>query len=299
MKWGVLIVFVVCACVVHFRGKVRHRLIRQALDHSTFTAPINVFMYAFSRVPNQPYLCVSTFPELAVLQERWQDIRLEAERLFSGGHINVAPRYQDAGFNSFFRSGWRRFYLKWYEEDHPSARALCPVTTDLLASIPSIKGAMFAALPPGSRLPRHRDPYAGSLRYHIGLITPNHADCYLNVDGQSYAWRDGEAVLFDETFIHYAENKTQTNRIILFADVARPMRYRWAQAVNHLVGYGLLRASTSPNQAGDRIGAINRIFSIVYPVRRVGKYIKRKSRWCYYSLKWAMVVSLVGWIFLP
>ena len=29
---------------------------------------------------------------------------------------------------------------------------------------------MFASLPPGGRLVQHRDPYAGSLRYHMGLL---------------------------------------------------------------------------------------------------------------------------------
>ena len=37
---------------------------------------------------------------------------------------------------------------------------------------------MFASLPPGATLVRHRDPYAGSLRYHIGLVTPNDPKCY-------------------------------------------------------------------------------------------------------------------------
>jgi beta-hydroxylase len=298
MKWWVLALFVSCAIAVHFRGRVRHRWSRQLLDHSTFTAPINVFMYAFSGVPNQPYLPLSAFPELKVLQEQCEEIRREAEQLFSTGHIKVSAKYDDAGFNSFFKSGWKRFYLKWYNDDHPSARALCPVTTRLLAGIPSIKGAMFVALPPHSRLPRHRDPYAGSLRYHMGLVTPNHADCYINVDGEVYSWRDGEAVVFDETFIHYAENKTETNRIILFADIERPMRYRWAQAVNHFVGTLLLRAAASPNQAGDPVGGINRIFGVVYAVRRVGKAIKKKNQTLYYLMKWTLVLGLLAWIFL-
>jgi beta-hydroxylase len=298
MKWWILALFVVCAFVVHYRGRVRHAFARQALDHSTFTAPINVFMYAFSRVPNQPYLSLQDFPELEILQDRWEEIRAEAEQLFSAGHIKVSDKYNDAGFNSFFKSGWKRFYLKWYDTDHPSAMALCPKTTQLLAGIPSIKAAMFTALPPGSRLPRHRDPYAGSLRYHLGLITPNHADCYIDVDGQTYFWRDGEAVMFDETFIHYAENKTDINRIILFADIERPMRFRWAQAVNHFLGALLLRAASSPNQEGDRTGGINRIFGTVYAVRRFGKKVKKKSKPLYYLMKWTVVLGILAWIFL-
>jgi beta-hydroxylase len=299
MRWWILALFVTCGMVVHFRGKVRHRFSRQVLDHSTFTAPINVFMYAFSRVPNQPYLPLAEFPELMVLRQRWREIRAEAEQLFAAGHIRASDKYNDAGFNSFFKSGWKRFYLKWYDTDHPSARALCPVTTSLLADIPTIKGAMFAALPPGSRLPRHRDPYAGSLRFHLGLITPNAADCYIDVDGQPYHWRDGEAVVFDETFIHYAENKTDINRIILFADIERPMRYRWAQAINRFIGDVLLRAATSPNQEGDRTGGINRIFGVVYAVRRFGKSVKKKNKRLYYLMKWAVVLAILGWIFWP
>ncbi|MYZ45464.1 lipid A hydroxylase LpxO [Schauerella aestuarii] len=298
MKWIILAIFIVCGFIVHYRGKVRHRFSRQALDHSTFTGPINVFMYAFSGVPNQPYLPLAAFPELEVLRARADDIRAEAVQLFSAGHIKVAGSYNDAGFNSFFKSGWKRFYLKWYDTDHPSATALCPVTTQLLAGIPSVKAAMFAALPPGSKLPRHRDPYAGSLRYHLGLITPNDPACFIEVDGERYHWRDGEAVMFDETYIHYAENKTDVNRIILFADIERPMRYRWAQAINHFFSVILLRAAASPNQEGDRTGGINRIFGTVYAVRRFGKRLRKKSKPLYYASKWLLVIAILAWIFL-
>ncbi len=298
MKWFILALFIVTAIVVHYRGRVRHRFSRQVLDHSTFTAPINVFMYAFSGVPNQPYLDLKLFPEVRVLLDRWEDIRAEAEQLFGDGHIKASDKYNDAGFNSFFKSGWKRFYLKWYDVDHPSARALCPVTTELVGRIPGMKAAMFTALPPGSRLPRHRDPYAGSLRFHMGLMTPNSPDCYINVDGQNYYWRDGEAVIFDETYIHYAENRTDQNRIILFCDLQRPMRYRWAQAVNNFFGAILLRAAASPNQEGDRTGGINRIFGAVYAVRRFGKGIKKKNKTLYYVLKWLLVIGIFALIFL-
>ena len=55
------------------------------------------------------------------------------------------------------------------------------------------------------RLGAHRDPFAGSLRYHLGLVTPNSPECFIVVDGEKYYWKDGEAVMFDETYIHTAE----------------------------------------------------------------------------------------------
>ena len=67
------------------------------------------------------------------------------------------------------------------------------------------------------------------------------------MDGQRYSWRDGEGVLFDETYIHYAENTSGENRLILFCDIERPMRYRWAQQVNHWLGRHLMSAASAPN----------------------------------------------------
>lgn len=298
IKWFILALFVVTGMYVHYRGRVRHKFFRQALDHSTFFAPLNTFMYAFSTVPNTPYIDVAQFPQLQVLKDHWQEIRAEAVALFGDGKIKPSALYNDAGFNSFFKTGWGRFYLKWYDEPQPSALEFCPYTTQLVKDIPGVKAVMFASLPPGARLPRHRDPYSGSLRFHMGLITPNDPACYIDVDGERYHWRDGEAVMFDETFIHYAENTTEQNRIILFADIERPLKYRWAQAVNRFFGALLLRSAASPNEAGDRTGGINRIFGAVYAVRKLGKRLKQYNKTLYYIVKWAIVVAILAWIFL-
>ena len=245
-----VLLFAASGAYVHLRGRVRHKAGRQVFDHSTFTAPINVFMYAFSRVPTTPYLEPASFPHLATLQANWQIIRDEGVALMELQKIKAAETHNDAGFNSFFKTGWKRFYLKWYDEAHPSAATLCPKTTELLKTIPEVKAAMFAELPDGAKLGKHRDPYAGSLRYHLGLATPNDDRCFIDVDGQRYSWRDGEGVVFDETFIHYAENRSGQNRLILFCDIERPMKTRWAQGLNHWLGRNVVAAGASPNDAG-------------------------------------------------
>ena len=239
-KLLIVALFVLSTAYIHWRGRARLSLGRQLTDHSTFMAPINCFIYLFSRVPASPYLPLSGFPEMQLLQDNWQTIREEALNLSAQGAIRKSDKFDDAGFNSFFKTGWTRFYLKWYGQPIPSAEALCPQTTALLRRIPSIKAAMFTALPPGGRLVRHRDPYAGSLRYHLGLVTPNNDACFIDVDGTSYSWRDGEAVIFDETYLHYAENRSDGNRIILFCDIERPLYGGIARAVNRFVSRCLL-----------------------------------------------------------
>src|SRR5690349_3513824 len=111
------------AIYVHFRGRERLRVGRQLGDHSTFLAPYNVLLYAFSGVPNKPVLPVDTFPELKKFSDNWQMIREEAVRLFDEGRIRSAIDNNDWGFYSFFKSGWKRFYLKWYDDPLPSAQA--------------------------------------------------------------------------------------------------------------------------------------------------------------------------------
>lgn len=299
MKWLILAIFVGCGAWVHLRGRVRLRLSRQITDHSTFMAPLNALMIACSRVPGSRYLAVEDFPELAPLRERWQEIREEALALREAQQIKASDRYDDVGFNSFFRRGWKRFYLKWYDDAHPSAATLCPLTTELLRGIPNVKAAMFAELPPGSELRPHRDPYAGSLRYHLGLVTPNDDRCYIEVDGERYGWRDGEAVMFDETYIHRAENGTDRDRIILFCDVERPMKYRWAAALNRFVARHFVAAAASPNNEGDRTGGLNRAFASFYHLRQYAKRLRDWNKTVYYVLKFGLLGGLLLAIFWP
>lgn len=192
---------------VHLRGRVRFGLLRALTDYTVILAPLNALMYLFSRLNPKPYARPEDSPELAPLQANWERIREEALRLQDDGRIRAATGYNDIGFNSFFRTGWKRFYLKWYGRDMPSA-----LDKPLHHTAPgrhSGREGRHVCPPPGSRLVRHRDPYAGSLRYHLGLVTPNSPDCYIEVDGQRYHWKDGEGIVFDETFIHFAENKTE------------------------------------------------------------------------------------------
>ena len=281
---------------VHFRGRERLRLGRQLGDHSTYLAPYNVLMYAGSAVPNRPVIPLEEFPELARLNENWQTIRDEAVRLFDEGFIRAAAKNNDWGFYSFFKSGWKRFYLKWYDDFLPSARALCPQTVELLNSIPSVHGAMFAMLPPGGKLGAHRDPFAGSLRYHLGLVTPNSDKCRILVDGVPCVWRDGEAFMFDETFIHSAENATETNRIILFCDVERPMKYSFMTAMNRWVSHHIVKASATQNVDGEQVGVLNKVFGSLYEVHLFGRRIKEWNRRVYYALKYSLTFALLGLI---
>jgi beta-hydroxylase len=292
-KWIIVALYIASALYVHFRGKVRHGFVRQLTDHSTLLAPGNVFLYLSSAVPKGPFLDPALFPELQPLTDHWQVIRDEARAAYRAGAIKAARDYNDIGFNSFFRKGWTRFYLKWYDQPLPSAAAMCPRTVELVQAIPTINGAMFAVLPPGGKLGKHRDPYAGSLRYHLGLDTPNSPDCAITVDGETRAWRDGEAMIFDETLIHDAHNTSDKIRIILFCDLVRPVNNPVARWFNKVFSGTIMRATATENVPGEHIGFLGRMYTYVYPLRLWGKRLKAKSRFAHYALKYALLGGVI------
>ena len=293
----ILMIYVVSVMQMHYRGKVRFPAKRQLLTHTNYLAPYNLLMSVFSKLPNDPILNVDDIDELVLLRDNWQVIREEALNLQAEGKIKAADKLNDAGFNSFFRAGWTRFYLKWYGDPLPSAISQCPKTVELLSNTKSVKAAMFASLPSGGVLTPHRDPFAGSLRYHLGLVTPNDDNCYILVDGEKHSWRDGQDVLFDETFIHEAHNETEQNRIILFCDVNRPMKSKVIERFNAFVGSTLIKASATQNEESEKVGLINRIFEKVYVLRTYSRKFKKWNKPLYVTSKYSLFLFLVYVLF--
>ena len=105
MKIALVLIFALSIAYVHLRGRVRHKLTRQLVDHSSFLAPVNSFLYLFSKHPARPYLPVEAFPELQPLQDHWQELREEAQPLLQVGEIKPYDNYDHVGSHSFFPTG--------------------------------------------------------------------------------------------------------------------------------------------------------------------------------------------------
>jgi beta-hydroxylase len=295
MKWILLGIWIFSILYIHFRGQIRLSIRRQLLDHSILLAPLNLLIILASAIPRKPFIPITYLPKLQLLEDNWMIIREEALNLSRLSHIKAPENHNDIGFNSFFKHGWKRFYLKWYASCHPSAQIHCPNTVSLLNQIPEIKAAMFAELPPGGKLNPHRDPFAGSLRYHLGLTTPNDNRCFINVDGISYSWADGKGVLFDETYVHEAINNTNTNRIILFCDVTRPLKWSWVNRINAYFGAHIMSAASSPNNKLDKIGAINYLAYGHWLIEQKRRALKNYNRTLYKGIKLAVMILLGAW----
>ncbi len=285
--------------VYRFRGAARYASLSEYFSKGwPIFSPLNCLLYLTTKTRgSRAILDPGQYPELDVLRDNWTTIRDEAEALYRSGYFDATKRpgtagYYDVGFRTFFKYGWSRFYLRWYGYTHESARSLCPQTVELLSRARSLNGAMFALLPVGSELTRHADPMACSMRYHLGLVTPNSEKCFINIDGNKRYWKDGEVLMFDETYLHFARNDSDQYRLILMCDINRPTNVL-GSAVNFF--YKLLpRLSVVPNTQADRRGFANRVFATVSPLLQRSSSLKQRNRPAYLLLKYSVNTLLLA-----
>lgn len=115
-----------------------------------------------------------------------------------------------------------------------------------------------------------------------------------------HAWGNGKDVVFDETYVHWAENRTDQTRVILFADVERPLRTRWMSAINHWVGAFMGKITASPNSdtEAEKTGLVNRMFALSQRNRARSKAFKSRHKKLFRAFKYAGIVVLIWLIFL-
>jgi beta-hydroxylase len=142
-----------------------------------------------------------------------------------------------------FWKGWNVYTLRLYGVNIEENMKRCPITANLVKMCPYIHTAVFSILEPGKVIPPHYGPNKGVLRYHLGLIVPD-GDCHIKVGSDTYRWKEGEGILFDETFQHSAHNNTDKVRAVLYLDIPRPMPYGWLNTLNEWILWGI---ENSPN----------------------------------------------------
>lgn len=179
-----------------------------------------------SLVGDRPIFQNSQFPWIPALEAQTPAIRAEltellAERQHLPAFHEISP---DVGMITS-DDQWKTFLFMGYGLRSERNLARCPATARALEGIPGIRSAFFSILEPGKRIPLHTGPYNGVLRLHLGLVVPEPADqCWIEVGGERYSWREGRAVVFDDLYPHQVHNNTPGLRAVLFVDFERPCR---------------------------------------------------------------------------
>lgn len=123
-------------------------------------------------------------------------------------------------------AGWKTFFFFGYGLRSERNCSRCPETVKALQMIPGMVSGYYSILAPGKKLPPHRGPYNGVLRFHLGLKIPaSDSTCAIRVGKQTRSWTEGGALIFDDTYRHAAWNRTSEWRAVLFVDFVRPLPF--------------------------------------------------------------------------
>lgn len=203
-------------------------------------------------VRNKPYLDIEEeFPESKILKENWKTIREELGTVLK--NIDNIPKFHEVDkmqsvISDKDKKVWKTFVIKGFNEWLEHNCAQVPKTTALLKQLPRVSLAMFSIIEGGKHIPPHYGFFKSVLRYHLGMIIPE-GECYILVKGEKYSWKEGEDVLFDDTFKHEVWNNTDGQRVVLFIDVLREKGLpKFMQSMNSWM-FQLLRGSKKLQQA--------------------------------------------------
>jgi len=196
-----------------------------------YTKFINLFVRNPPFVDKEKY-----FKESHILESNWTKIRDELIEVLK--RDKAIPKFHEVDNIQKIISArddipWRVFGIKAFNNWIEPNASLVPVTSQLIKEIPKVAVAMFSILDPGKKIPPHFGFFKGVFRYHLGLIIPSKGECYIINGGQRYEWKEGEGVLFDDTYVHEVWNKTDERRVVLFLDIYRDESLpRWIRPLN-------------------------------------------------------------------
>jgi aspartyl/asparaginyl beta-hydroxylase (cupin superfamily) len=200
------------------------------MDYHVFKAMLNRYYGRHVGGEKRPVFfdIDSYYPELGEVTRAFPAIQAEFEALMA--RQMDMPRYHDVDPGEKKISAtiepdkkWSVFLLEILGHRPAENRALCPRTCAAIDRVPNMIQAMFSILDPGKSVPQHEGPYLGYLRYHLALRVPSLDPPVFRIHGQDYAWKTGEAILFDDTWPHEVINHSRELRAVLMVDVLRPM----------------------------------------------------------------------------
>jgi hypothetical protein len=197
----------------------------------------------FVRAPGFIHDYHRDYPGLSELEAHYAEVRRECEPLVGMRHRFVdveglAGKYTSGGIHAL---AWRALMLKSHRFIDDNCK-LAPRTAELLRNVPGLYTAFFSVLEGGQYITPHWGYWKGFLRYHLGVLIPENNErrlCWMRVNasahdnarrdtslierGETYHWREGEGVMFDDTFLHDAKNGSDQVRVILWLDLRRKM----------------------------------------------------------------------------
>lgn len=187
----------------------------------------------FPDLPPGPYHDPMLQPWAPTLRDAWQDVRDEAMELLREDRdfvsflgLKPGQKAPESIGGAAADPAWDAFFFYNHGVRFDANHERCPRTSALLESIELCRIARqapeicFSLIRPQSTILPHYGVTNIRLVFHLPLIVP--PDCALDVAGVEHRWREGEPILFDDTYEHAAWNRSDQPRLILLMDCWNP-----------------------------------------------------------------------------
>ena len=179
------------------------------------------------------FLDAQSHPIVPALKSAFRDIQAEFDELMNDQQV-LKPFMGHTGQDDLKtyvsgneKASWDAFFFYRHGTRFEAAQQKCPNTSKVLESIDlcRIDGQSpeicFSVLQPGSRIEPHFGVTNARVVVHLPLRVPD--GCYLELSnvGRHY-WKEGDPLVFDDTFEHSALNPSDKRRGILLMDAWHP-----------------------------------------------------------------------------
>ena len=194
----------------------------------------------FPGLPATPYLDKGLIPQIEDLEAATAEIRAELQALLPGAagreRVFHTAELEQANLRGLEEPpSWNGYYFFRHGERRDDNCAACPATAAALDALPlsRVRGhapeVLFSVFSPGTHLLPHRGVTNTRVVGHLPLLIPD--DCALRVGGEDHHWREGEVVVFDDTYEHEAWNRSNRTRVVLIFDLWNPFLSQAERAV--------------------------------------------------------------------
>ncbi len=167
---------------------------------------------------SRPWFEASAFAMAADLEANFAAIRAEV--------LALAPSRFAPESEPIARTGdWDVAFFYERGRRHDEVCDACPATTRAIEGAGVMRTAAgliyVSRMRPGTHIEAHRGPTNLRVRCHLGIAVPD-GDCAIRVGDRSARWREGQCLVFDDSFEHEAWNRAAGDRIVLIVDLWHP-----------------------------------------------------------------------------
>ncbi|XP_065226615.1 aspartyl/asparaginyl beta-hydroxylase isoform X2 [Planococcus citri] len=199
------------------------KLYQSAADKRIFRSKYQRSLYNVNGLKAKPWWVPADtqYNDFFNLERNWEKIRDEVKKIMMKEKHKT---FKDEAEQLREKGEWKQLEIFSRGVEKSTCKKL-PVTCGLIRGFVPAAGCRrgqvkFSIMEPGTHVWPHCGPTNCRLRAHLGLIVPKNVT--IRVAEETRSWREGEVLLFDDSFEHEIWHNGTSSRLILIVDVWHP-----------------------------------------------------------------------------